>query len=78
MISSSQLWYYNNVAARIVYDERRNISVMHPDCVPEGMQDEDIKIDFAGECSADTCDVCGQFIDEEAAYQDENDGESND
>jgi len=67
MLSSSQLWYYNNVAARLVYDEHGNISIVHPDCVPEGTRDEDIKIDFADEFSADTCDVCGRDIDEEAS-----------
>jgi len=77
MISSEQMWYYNNVAARIVYDEHENISIVHPDCIPEGTRDEDIKIDFADEFSAEPCEVCGLLIDEES-YQDENDGGDSD
>jgi len=64
-MGSRQSWYLNNVAARLVYDERGSISIVHPDCVPKGTQDEDITIDFADEFSAEPCDMCGLLISEE-------------
>lgn len=61
MFSVAYINHINNDAARFV-DNGTVYGIFHPDCLPEGLAEADVSIDFNGEFDHGLCEACGLII----------------